>query len=185
MFAIDGVKLPSNACRTGVSGSSPECPDSILRRLPKKGGVVMVPFAPGFVSPALHGDNGLRRAVAADARRRLGSDSAAVKRELAAWEKTHPAPHAILKDVADHIEYVRKIAGVDHVGIGSDFDGVDDDVPDGLQDQAAFPALFAELIMRGWSDRDLKKLAGENVLRAEQVAKRLQKSPAARPKTIP
>jgi membrane dipeptidase len=148
----------------------------------------MVPFVPGFVSPALHAHGVLRSAVAADARRRLGADTAAVSRELSAWGKTHPAPHATLKDVADQIDYIRKVAGVDHIGIGSDFDGVDDDLPDGLQDQAAFPALFAELIMRGWSDRDLKKLAGENVLRAlgtaEQVAKRLQKSRAARTKTI-
>jgi len=115
-------------------------------------------------------------------------DSAAISRELSAWDKSHPAPHATLKDVADQIEYVRKVAGVDHVGIGSDFDGVDDDLPDGLQDQAAFPALFAELILRGWSDRDLKKLAGENVLRAletaEKVAKRIQKSRASGAKTV-
>ena len=86
---------------------------------------------------------------------------------------------ATLNDVANSIDYSRKIAGVDHVGIGSDFDGADDDFPVGLEDQSTYTALFAELIRRGWSDADLRKLAGKNVLRAlsqaETVAKRLQK----------
>ena len=92
-----------------------------------------------------------------------------------------PGAHATLSEVADHIEHVRKVAGVDHVGIGSDFDGIEHG-PEGLEDVSRFPALFAELIRRGWSDADLKKLAGENMLRAlrqaETTAKRLQREPA-------
>ncbi|HEY4658481.1 MAG TPA: membrane dipeptidase, partial [Gemmatimonadaceae bacterium] len=103
-------------------------------------------------------------------------------------DAAHPAPRATLKDVADHIEHVRRVSGAEHVGIGSDFDGVDDDLPVGLEDQSTYPALFAELIRRGWSDADLRKLAGENVLRAlaraEQVAGRLQKERPASTKTI-
>ncbi|HEX7547057.1 MAG TPA: dipeptidase [Gemmatimonadaceae bacterium] len=162
-------------------------PDSILRRLPKNGGVVMVTFVPGFDSPRVRAHSLARARVASDARS-AGRDSAAIARELKSWDAAHPAPKATLKDVADQIDYVKKVAGADHVGIGSDFDGVDDDLPVGLEDQSKYPMLFAELITRGWSDADLKKLAGENVLRAlstaEQVAKRLQKSRPPSTRTI-
>jgi membrane dipeptidase len=162
-------------------------PDSILRRMPKNGGVVMVPFVPGFTSAAVHAHSVARAKVSGDAKR-AGRDSAAITRELKTWDAAHPAPKATLKDVADVIDHVKKVAGAEHVGIGSDFDGVDDDLPVGLEDQSKYPMLFAELIMRGWSDADLKKLAGENVLRAlakaEEVAKRLQKSRPPSTKTI-
>jgi membrane dipeptidase len=94
---------------------------------------------------------------------------------------------ATLSDVADHVEHVAALAGIDHVGIGSDFDGIDE-VPVGLEDVSTFPALFAELSRRGWSEVDLAKLAGENVLRvmreAEAVARRLQRERAPSTKTI-
>jgi membrane dipeptidase len=103
------------------------------------------------------------------------------------WKTTHPTPRATLKQVADHIEHARQVAGVDHVGIGSDFDGIDT-TPEGLEDVSAFPQLFAELIRRGWSDADLKKLAGGNLLRAfrevEATAARLQKTRTPSTKTI-
>jgi membrane dipeptidase len=109
---------------------------------------------------------------------RYGNDTAAITRAVKEWRSTHPAPRATLSQVADHIEHVRKVAGVDHVGIGGDFDGIDE-VVEGLEDVSTYPALFAELARRGWSDNDLRKLAGENFLRvfaqAEAVAKRLQK----------
>ena len=98
-----------------------------------------------------------------------------------------PAPSATLAQVADHIEHVRQVAGVDHVGIGSDFDGIDY-VPVGLEDVSKFPDLFAELIRRGWSDADLKKLAGQNLLRAlrqaERTAARLQREREPSTRTI-
>jgi membrane dipeptidase len=92
-------------------------------------------------------------------------------------------PKVTVAAVADHIEYVRKLAGVDNIGIGSDYDG-NDNWPEGMEDVSTFPVLFAELIRRGWSDEDLMKIAGGNVLRAleraEAVAKRLQsEAPAA------
>jgi membrane dipeptidase len=163
-------------------------PDSILRRVPKNGGVVMVPFVPEFVSPAVRAHELERDRAQVAARQRLGGDTALVAREMKGWDTAHPAPRATLQDVANVIDHVKQVAGADHVGIGSDFDGVDDDLPVGLEDQSTYPALFAELIRRGWSDADLRKLAGDNVLRAltnaEQVAKRLQKERPASTKTI-
>src|SRR5258705_269764 len=106
-------------------------------------------------------------------------DSAAARAEIATWQRTHPRPAATVADVADHIDHVRKIAGVDHVGIGGDFDGITENVV-GLEDVSTYPNLFAELVHRGWSDSDLAKLANGNALRvlarAEQVAARLQKT---------
>jgi membrane dipeptidase len=152
-------------------------PDSILRRVTKNGGIVMVPFVTGFVSPAvlLYDDS---RPSMRDLRQKYGSDTAAITRAVNEWRKTHPEPRATLSQVADQIEYVRKVAGVDHVGIGGDFDGITE-VVQGLEDVSTYPALFAELARRGWSDSDLRKLAGENFLRvfaeAEAVAKRMRK----------
>jgi len=153
-------------------------PDSILARLPKNGGVVMVTFVPAFVSPevaaweaqAKEQENAIKEAV---------TDTLERKRRFEEWKATHARPTATLKQVADHIEHVREVAGSDHVGIGSDFDGIDT-VPEGLEDVSKFPELFAELIRRGWSDSDLKKLAGQNLLRvlreAEATSARLKKS---------
>jgi len=163
-------------------------PDSILARLDKNGGVVMVTFVPSFISKRFadyeHEYNESQRL----ARQRLGSgDRDALKKEGESWRAAHPEPQVTLSEVADHIEYIRKVAGVDHVGIGGDFDGIST-VIKGLEDVSTYPALFAELAHRGWSDEDLKKLAGENVLRvfskAEEVAARLQKSRAPSTKTI-
>jgi membrane dipeptidase len=146
----------------------------------------MVTFVPAFVSPDVAAweaqekeqRNAIKEAV---------TDSVEQKRRMDEWKAVHPRPSATLKQVADHIEHVRKVAGVDHVGIGSDFDGIDT-VPVGLEDVSKFPELFAELIRRGWTDADLKKLAGQNVLRAmhaaEATAARLQKSRQPSTKTI-
>ena len=162
-------------------------PDSILARLPKNGGVVMVPFVTSFVSKEVKAWGDAAEKAGADARQRLGSDTAGVRRAMDDWRKANPQPSATLAQVADHIEHVRKIAGVDNVGIGSDFDGITDVVV-GLEDVSKFPYLFAELSRRGWTDADLKKLAGDNVLRAlkqaEAVSARLKKERQPSTKTI-
>jgi membrane dipeptidase len=143
-------------------------PDSILRRLPKNGGVVMVTFVPAFVSQEV-ADWEARAEEAAEGFEAQAADSAGRKRLMDEWRAAHPRPDATLAQVADHIEHVRRTAGADHVGIGGDFDGITETVV-GLEDVSTYPSLFAELIRRGWSDDDLRKLAGRNVLRALRAA---------------
>jgi membrane dipeptidase len=154
-------------------------PDSILARMPKNGGVVMVPFVTSFVSAAVLADDNALDAATKAAAAHHPSDSAAAHAEVAAWRAARPRPKATIADVADAIDHVRKVAGVDHVGIGSDFDGIEENVV-GLEDVSKYPALFAELARRGWSDADLAKLSSGNVLRvladAEAVSARLEKT---------
>jgi membrane dipeptidase len=153
--------------------------DTVLKLVSANGGVVMVNYAPAYVS---------------DAYRRWSADSVAEKSRLnsppfdgldigqpekakadyALWLKDHPAPRVTLSQVADHIVHIAQVAGVDHVGLGSDFDGVGDALPAGLEDVATYPALLAELMRRGWSDADVAKLAGGNVLRVMRAAERVK-----------
>jgi membrane dipeptidase len=155
-------------------------PDSILRRLPANGGVVMVPFVNSFVNKGVFEYDSAQDVFTADLKRRYPTDSAARAKELNAWRAGRPKPQATLKDVADVIDHVRQVAGVDYVGIGSDFDGItESDVVVGLEDVSKFPDLFAEMARRGWTETDLRKLAGENLLRAfagaEAVSARLRR----------
>jgi len=188
--ALDVTEAPvvfSHSAVRAIVDHPRNVPDSILARLPKNGGVVMVTFVTSFVSPQAKAWSDKQTAANAEARQRLGSDTAGVRRAMEEWTRANPQPKVMLTEVADHIDHVKKVAGVDHVGIGGDFDGISDVIV-GLEDVSTYPALFAELSRRGWSEADLKKLAGENVLRAlkqaETVSARLKRQRPASTKTI-
>ena len=160
----------SHSSARALTGHARDVPDSILRLVPSNGGVVMVNFNPGFVSEAVrvYEDSMEARARAL---RAAGVETTSIAESTKVWAAR--APKATLAQVADHIEHIRAVAGIDHVGLGSDFDGITE-VPVGLDDVSKFPDLIAELLRRGWSEADVRKLAGLNVLRvlraAEQVA---------------
>ena len=188
--ALDVSQAPvifSHSSARALTDVPRNVPDSILRRLPANGGVVMVTFVTFFVSQVVADYGDRFQAAVQEIRGRIPADTGAQRREIDAWRTANPSPTATLSQVADHIEHIRKVAGVDHVGIGSDFDGISE-VIEGLEDVSTFPALFAELSRRGWSEADLRKLAGENVLRAlkraEAVAARLQRERPPSTKSI-
>ena len=143
-------------------------PDDVLSRLADNGGVCMVTFVPAFVSPECADWMAGLKAEAA----RRGLDPRNLSQVFgikADYERGRPLPRATLAQVADHVEHVRNIAGVEHVGLGGDFDGTDD-VTAGLEDVSTYPALFAELLRRGWTEPDCAALAGGNLLRALRSA---------------
>jgi len=159
-----------------------DVPDDVLTLVAQNGGVVMVNFATFYVSA----DSNQWAADRAAEQARYSSppygglyigQPERAKAALEQWERQHPKPVATLEQVADHIEHIRKVAGIDHVGLGSDFDGITD-TPRGLEGVDRYPALLIELMKRGWSDSDIAKLAGENILRvmadAERIASKIR-----------
>jgi membrane dipeptidase len=152
-------------------------PDTILQQLPKNGGVIMVTFVPGFVNAKVNAWNKLQTAEQDRLKAAFPADASAVKAGVDKWTAANPAPAATIADVADHVDHIRKIAGIDHIGVGGDFDGITQTVRE-LDNVSAYPRLTAELLKRGYSDADMKKILGQNILRvmreAEKVSKRLQ-----------
>jgi membrane dipeptidase len=144
-------------------------PDDILRELPRNGGVVMVTFVPGFVSQEVADWNKRETSERTRLTGTLGANEDAITKALEDWRRTNPAPRASVIQVADHVDHLRKVAGIDHVGLGSDFDGITSVVA-GLEDVSTFPLLVAELLRRGYADEDIKKIASRNILRVLRAA---------------
>lgn len=138
-------------------------PDDVLDNLPGNGGVCMVTFVPGFVSQAV-ADVWLADTAEERRLQEAGADDNEIGAAMTAWRSANPVPDTTVTQVADHIDHVRDVAGIEHIGIGGDFDGVDL-LPVGLADVSRYPVLFAELRRRGYSDDELRMVAGRNVLR--------------------
>jgi len=154
-------------------------PDDVLRRIAENGGVVMVPLGAYFVSPAVVEHYAAEEAERARLEAMMPGAVDEVEARMTAWEEAHPAPEATIADVVDHIDHIRDVAGIEHVGIGSDYDGISQ-LPVGLEDVSCFPHLVAELLRRGYSREDVEAVVGLNVLRvmerAEAVAAQLRGS---------
>jgi membrane dipeptidase len=153
-------------------------PDSILRMLPANGGIVMVNFFSGFVEPTAAEQARGMYAVQRRFREQYPNDPQAAQRAYDEWRRANPVPRGTTATLADHIDHVRRVAGIDHVGLGSDFDGVTS-LPTGMEDVSRFPNLTAELLRRGYSEQDVRKVLGGNIIRvmrqAGEVAARLQR----------
>jgi membrane dipeptidase len=192
---LDTAEAPvmfSHSSARAIVDHPRDVPDDVLRLLERNGGVVMVNFYPGYISAAR---NRWDADYAAERARYDSPPFAGIyigqpdraKAALEEWVRAHPAPKVSLTEVADHIEHVRRIAGIDHVGLGSDFDGIPA-TPVGLEGVDKYPGLLAELMRRGWTNKEVAKLAGENILRVlasvERVAVQLRTSRKASEATI-
>jgi membrane dipeptidase len=176
--AITASKAPvifSHSSAGGVVPHPRNVPDDVLRLLPANGGVVMVTWVPGFISQRVWDWSANRSGEEARLKAIHRASQATVEAKLKEWDERNPRPATGVADVADHIDHVARVAGHDHVGIGGDLDGIPY-TPTGLEGVEAYPRLFAELIRRGWSDANLAKLAGGNVLRALRGAEATARS---------
>src|SRR3982751_1330803 len=183
--ALQASRAPvifSHSSARGLVDHPRNVPDDVLQLLAANGGVVMVNFVPDFISKDVWNWSAAKSAEEARLKSIHRASTAEVETGLKSWEEAHPRPPVTISTVADNIDHIVKVAGHDHVGIGGDLDGIPY-TPEGLTGVEDYPNLFAELIRRGWSDQNLAKLAGGNILRvlrqAEAVAKSMKSEPAA------
>jgi membrane dipeptidase len=174
----------SHSSARAVNDVPRNVPDTVLQMLPRNGGIVMVTFVPGFLSAKVTAWSRLQTDEENRLKQQYPNDPVRVKAGLDGWIMANPAPRATIGDAADHIDHIRRVAGIDHIGLGGDFDGITS-VPEGLEDVSTYPALTAELLRRGYKDGEVKKILGLNLLRvmraAEKISAKLQKERAALP----
>jgi len=172
--------IASHSSARALADAPRNIPDDLLRAIGANGGVVMVNFYPAFLSTQWRAWDAARTAFAKG--RGVPADVYGVRSPapLVAWDAAHPEPSVTAATVADHVEHIARVAGHDHVGIGSDYDGINGTAPAGMSGVDSYPQVFAELARRGWSDADLAKLAGGNILRVmERVEAVARKSKGA------